>query len=185
MGSAKVDPVSPPTALPRPAFATIFEQEFDYVWFTLKRFAVSERDLEDVTHDVFIRVYGHLDEYDPDRPLRPWLFGFAYRTASEYRRRAYHRAETFEDRVEAADPSPSVADDLVTRETLRLVWRALNEIDLDRRAVFVLHVIDGCPIPEVSHALGIPLNTAYSRLRLAREQFAKTLNLLRLRKGES
>jgi RNA polymerase sigma-70 factor, ECF subfamily len=52
-----------------PDFATVFEHEFDYVWFTLRRLGVRDGDLEDVTHDVFIRVHAHLDQYDADRPL--------------------------------------------------------------------------------------------------------------------
>src|SRR5438128_12143498 len=63
-------------AAEKPDFAELFEREFEYVWFTLRRFGVSTRDLEDVTHDVFIQVYKHLDRYDPQRPLRPWLFAF-------------------------------------------------------------------------------------------------------------
>ncbi|HEX2671205.1 MAG TPA: sigma-70 region 4 domain-containing protein [Polyangiaceae bacterium] len=47
-----------------------------------------------------------------------------------------------------------------------------------------MHEIDGCPIPEVADALGIPLNTAYSRLRLARQDFADGLRRERLRRGE-
>src|SRR5262245_32120237 len=75
------------------SFAELFEEYFAYVWHSLRRLGVPERDLEDVTHDVFIRVYGRLDTRDPARPLRPWLFGFALRLAAEYRRRARNRLE--------------------------------------------------------------------------------------------
>jgi RNA polymerase sigma-70 factor (ECF subfamily) len=169
----------------KPDFADLFEREFDYVWFTLRRFGVSARDLEDVTHDVFIQVYKHLDRYDPHRPLRPWLFGFAYRIASDYRGLARHRIETLEDRVEVADPSPSAVDHIAARQALELARSALDMLDLDRRAVFLLHEVEGFPIPEIAEALQIPLNTAYSRLRLARDEFAKAAQRLRLRRGET
>ena len=48
----------------------------------------------------------------------------------------------------------------------------LAALELDRRAVFVMHDIDGHVMPDIATALGIPLNTAYSRLRLARADFA-------------
>jgi RNA polymerase sigma-70 factor (ECF subfamily) len=47
-----------------------------------------------------------------------------------------------------------------------------------------LHDVEGHSIPDVASTLGIPLNTAYSRLRLAREQFAKSMQRLRSRQGE-
>lgn len=169
----------------RPNFRTIFDQHFDYVWFTLRRFGVPPRDLDDLAHDVFVQVYQHLDDYDPTLPLRPWLFGFAFRLASDYRRLARHRRESFDETCEGVDGSPSAAEQVVTRQRLDLVWAALEQLDLDRRAIIVLHDVEGYSIPEVASALGIPLNTAYSRLRLARDQFAKSVQRLRLRQGET
>jgi RNA polymerase sigma-70 factor (ECF subfamily) len=168
-----------------PDFTAIFDQHFDYVWFTLRRFGVPPRDLDDVAHDVFIQVYQHFDKYDPTRPLRPWLFGFAYRLASDYRRLARHRRETLDEPCDAVDGAPSAVDRAATRQTIDLVWTALEQLDLDRRAILVLHDIEGHSIPEVASALDIPLNTAYSRLRLARDQFAKSVHRLRLRQGDT
>jgi RNA polymerase sigma-70 factor (ECF subfamily) len=162
-----------------------FENHFDYVWFTLRRLGVAERDLEDVTHDVFVHVYKQRDKYDPVRPVRPWLFGFAYRVASDYRRLARNRYESLDDDVESIDSAPSPADRLMTKQQLELVWAALQELDIDRRAVFLLHEVEGCQVTEVAAALEIPLNTAYSRLRLAREQFTKAVERLRSRRGET
>jgi RNA polymerase sigma-70 factor (ECF subfamily) len=53
--------------------------------------------------------------------------------------------------------------------------KALDTLDLDRRAVFVLHELDELSMPEIAAALSIPLNTAYSRLRLARADLAAWL----------
>ena len=61
---------------------------------------------------------------------------------------------------------------------------ALDDLELDRRAVLILHDIDGHSVPEIARALSIPLNTAYSRLRLAREQFKAAVKRIRLRRGE-
>jgi RNA polymerase sigma-70 factor, ECF subfamily len=169
----------------RPDFTAIFDQQFEYVWFTLRRFGVAARDLDDVAHDVFIQVYQHLDRYDATRPLRPWLFGFAFRTASDYRRLARHRRETLDEPCEGIDSAPSAIERVASRQALDLVWTALQQLDLDRRAIFVLHDVEGYSVPEVASALAIPLNTAYSRLRLARDQFAKSMQRLRLRQGET
>ncbi len=143
-----------------------------YVWNTLRRLGASPLDLEDLTHDVFIQVHRHLGNYDPHRPIRPWLFGFAFRVASQHRRRAHHRHEICD--VPDAAPDRGAAPDelLAAADDRRLVVAALEGIDLQRRAVFVLHEIDGVCMEEIARSLGIPLNTAYSRLRVARTEFA-------------
>jgi RNA polymerase sigma-70 factor (ECF subfamily) len=164
-----------------PDFRQLFDSELEYVWHTLRRLGVREPDLEDVTHDVFLAVHRKLSTFDGSRPLRPWLFGFAYRFASDYRKLARHQREVLVLAPEARDPAPSAYDHADFGETLNLARRALDTLELDRRAVFVLHQLDECPMPEVAQALGIPVNTAYSRLRLARADLAVAIRRLRAR----
>src|SRR5262249_19111441 len=68
-------------------FRAIYEREAPYVWRTLRRLGVRARDLEDVTHDAFMAAYRRFDDYDAARAIRPWLFGFAFRLAADYRKR--------------------------------------------------------------------------------------------------
>jgi RNA polymerase sigma-70 factor (ECF subfamily) len=165
-------------------FKQLFQSQLIYVWNSLRRLGIPSRDLEDLTHDVFLQVHRQLDRYDPTRPIRPWLFGFAFPIASDYRRLARHRLEVLGPSAESADPRPVVVDRLVDEEALSIGYAALDALDIDRRAVFVLHELDGCSMPEVASSLMIPLNTAYSRLRLAREQFKAIVHRLRARKGD-
>jgi RNA polymerase sigma-70 factor (ECF subfamily) len=164
-------------------FRAIFETGFDYVWNTLRRLGVAPADLEDVSHDVLFAVYRKLDSYDPARPLRPWLFAFSYRAGSEYCRRRRMRREVVE-LGEVIDAGPLVDERLVDQESRALVAAALASLDLDRRAVFVMHDLDDISIPEIARCLDIPLNTAYSRLRVARERFVKALARLRLQESK-
>jgi len=166
------------------SFNAIFARDLGYVWTSLRRLGIPIRDLEDLSHDVFFRVYQRWGDYDPGRPFRPWLFGFCFRVASDYRRRFANQREILGAELEPVDPSPDALERLVQAEATSLAQLVLQSLELDRRAVFVMHEIDGCPIPEVAEALAIPLNTAYSRLRLAREQFADGLRRERLRRGE-
>ncbi|WP_394822190.1 RNA polymerase sigma factor [Pendulispora albinea] len=158
-----------------PSFRSIYDAELNYVWQSLRRLGVRPSDLEDVAHDVFVTVHRKLSDYDPFRPLRPWLFGIAFRIASDYRRTSRFQREVFDGEPEREDPSPSVDAQLETMEAHRLVMAALDTINLDQRAVFILHELDGQTAPEVATALGVPLNTVYSRLRLARKAFASAV----------
>ena len=173
-------PSAPPTGML--GFPEIFEGQFDYVWNSLRRLGVREGDLEDLTHDVFVAVHRKLEDFDWGRALRPWLFGFAFRRASDYRRLARNRFEVHEASGDPADPSPDPLERAIQREGLDLARAALEALELGRRAVFILHDLDGIPMPEVARELAIPVNTAYSRLRLARGELARTVS--RLRSGD-
>ena len=164
-----------------PEFREIFAQHSGYVWTTLRRLGVRDRDLEDLTHDVFVRVFRHLNDLDPSRPIKPWLFGFAFRVSGEDRRRLRRHPEDLTEPLDPLDPEPSALEQLLAQERRKLAWAALETLELGRRAVFILHELDGCPVPEVAESLGIPLATAYSRLRLAREDFDKAARRLALR----
>ena len=173
--------LSAPTTDRGALFRTIFETGFDYVWNTVRRLGVATADLEDVSHDVLLDVYRKLDNYDPARPLRPWLFGFSFRAAAEYRRKKLVRREVNQS-AELVDRAPLAEERLLAEEQRALVAAGLEVLDFNQRAVFVLHDLDGIPIPEVARTLEIPLNTAYSRLRAARERF--TVEIARIRKRQ-
>lgn len=154
-------------------FRRIFESEAPYVWRSLRRLGVHDADREDLMNEVFFRVHRALDAYDDARPLKPWLFAFAVRVAAQYRRLARHRRETPHD--DAAEPASTMTppdESLELAERRALVLSALESLDLDRRAVLVMHDLDGTPAPEIAHALGLPEGTVYSRIRAARKDFA-------------
>jgi RNA polymerase sigma-70 factor (ECF subfamily) len=171
-----------PAVTPRPEFTAVYAAELSWVWRTLWRLGVADADLEDAAHDVFVVVHRKLDEYDPARPLRPWLFGICFRTALDRRRRAHVRHERGDD-----DAVDSAGDDgafdphrAAERNEARAVVQAgLARLPLEQRAVFVLHELEGLPVPACADVLGAPINTLYSRLRLARAAFCAAVQAAR------
>ncbi len=157
-------------------FQGVYAREFTYVLHTLRRLGVAPSELEDVTHDCFVAIYRHWADYDTARPLRPWLFGFAFRIAADHRKLARHRHETGEAGIEHADNKPR-PDQLVEEEQLRRdLLAALDAMDFDKRSLIVMHDVEGMPVPEIARLLDVPLNTAYSRLRLARAELERHLS---------
>jgi RNA polymerase sigma-70 factor (ECF subfamily) len=179
-GHLEVRKKVPRAAAPIKDYESLFHREFSWVWNTLRRLGVQKDDLPDQSQEVFLTVHGLLDDYDPSRPLRPWLFGIAYRVAGRYRTsRAKH---PLREEVELVDDAPDAEATLETRQEQALVLEAMQSIDLGRRAVFILAEIEERTVPEIAETLAIPLNTAYSRLRVAREEFAAAVTRLRLRR---
>jgi RNA polymerase sigma-70 factor (ECF subfamily) len=178
-----MDIVSTGSSKPAPDMGAFFDENFTYVWNTLRRFGVRDADLEDLVQEVFLKVHVRSADYDASRAIRPWLFGFAYRVASDYRRLARHRIVAPREPAEVVDPARPADERIEAEEERALVETALAAVEIDRRAVFVLHDIHEVPVPEVAETLGIPLNTAYSRLRIAREEFATAVKRLRKARG--
>jgi RNA polymerase sigma-70 factor (ECF subfamily) len=164
----------PPEVEPNAAlFRRLFEAEAGYVWLTLRRLGVREADVEDLAHELFMKAYGKLNEYDDTRAAKPWLFAFAFRVASEYRRTAKHKYETLGDPPDVPSEAPAADQLLAAQHERALLSAALASVDLDRRAVLVAHEMDEIPMKDVAVSLEIPLNTAYSRLRVGREELAR------------
>ena len=170
--------------LDRAGFTDVYRAELSWVVSTLRRLGVAAADLQDAAQKVFTEVWRQRGAYDRARPLRPWLFGFAYRIVGDHLRGAWRKRAVFDEVDASPDDAASGEETLDAARNRRLVIAALEALELDRRAVFVMCDIDGASAPDTAAALGIPLGTVYSRLRLAREDFAAAVKRLRSKRGE-
>ena len=161
--------------LPLSEFKELFVAEFSWVCRTLRRLGVRQNDLEDAAQQVFVSVHEKFESYDRARPVRPWLAAFAYRVASNQNRLARHRREVLEevgpDSPDEIDPEKALDEKQIRDRVLK----ALDHVELERRAVLVMHDIDAFTAAEIAEALGVPLNTVYSRLRVARQELRAAL----------
>lgn len=168
--SLAVSRLAEPEALgPVLHFEDVYRQNFANVWRVLRRLGVADAQLDDAAQDVFVVVHRRLGEFDARGAPRSWLYAIAVRVASEHRRRtSRHSTEPLPDVPDAA-ANPARQSEL--REAVRLLHALLSELDDDKRAVFVLSELEQLSVPEIADALGVNLNTAYSRLRTARKRF--------------
>ena len=150
-----------------------FEHEFEFIYRTLRRNGVNPSDVEDLAHEVFLVMWRRWSEYDQGRPLRPWLAGIAFRLAYNHRARAGR--EVPGGMVDIETTEPSQAERFESARDRALVQRVLASLAEKHRAVMLLHDVEGLPMRNIAQELGIPLQTAYSRLRVARKTFAKAV----------
>jgi len=168
----------PQPSVARPDLRDLFREQYGYVRATARRLGIRERELPDLVHDVFVAVHRKLPEFEPGRSVRPWLFGITFRVVVGHKRRFAYRREDLsgEEEHEHADDAPGADQRIEDEERRRMVHEALEALDDDKRAVFVLHEIDEVPMKEIAAALDVNTNTAYSRLRLGREEFRRALS---------
>jgi RNA polymerase sigma-70 factor (ECF subfamily) len=145
-----------------------FQGEVDYVYRTLRRLGTGPSEVDDLAQEVFLALRHSWTVYDPARPLRPYLFGIAFRIASAHQRK--RKREVAFGVVELVDAGAGPDEALQAKQARALVLAALERVPLPRRAVLVMHDIDDVPVAQVAAALEIPLFTTYSRLRKARRE---------------
>jgi RNA polymerase sigma-70 factor (ECF subfamily) len=128
-------------------------------------------DAEDVTQEVFLRVFRSLEGWDPTRPLKPWVMGIAVnrcRTWLGQRARRPELVDYLQDTV--AGPA---ADD--SAELLREIHSALGELRLEYRTVFALFHEQGQAYEEIAQALKRPVGTIKTWLHRARLEVLERL----------
>lgn len=166
--SSRERALAEPAALP--PFEQVYEEHFDFVWRAVRRLGVDEAHVEDAVQDVFVVVYRRRAEFEGRSSVKTWLFGIVVHVARSYRRRRTTDPEPDPDDVVAPEAHGPHAH-AEAAESLRALYSILDTLDEERREVFVLMELCGMTAPEAAQALGVKLNTVYSRLRAARRDF--------------
>ena len=157
-----------------------YERELDYLFQTLGRLGANSREIEDLAQEVFLVFHRKWSGLDLSRPLRPYIFGIAFRIVCAHRRR--QSREIPYAYLEAEDQATGPEGSLQSKESAELLMAALDTVPLQRRAVVIMHDLDGLPMVEVAATLSLSRFGAYARLRKARKELASALRRL-LREG--
>lgn len=144
------------------------------------RFAGRVDEAEDLTQEVFIKVYQGLKRYDRDAGGFPtWIAAVARNHAIDhYRRRREERARLTErgDGLAALEAPGERQDRLLEREErAQLVRRAVRALPNELREALVLCDLEGLAYDEIAESLGVPLGTVKSRINRGRLELARRL----------
>ncbi|MBK8170075.1 MAG: sigma-70 family RNA polymerase sigma factor [Sandaracinaceae bacterium] len=166
------------------SFDEVYEAHVDGLWRCARAFGVPEQGVADLLQDVFVVVHRRLPELECSVGIRTWLTRILWRVLSQQRRTFYRKANHSELPDEIVDHAGSTPFDSTERaQASKLLSEILDSFDEDRRAVFVLAEFEQLTAPEVAEALGVNVNTVYSRLRLARRDYMKQLARLQAREN--
>jgi RNA polymerase sigma-70 factor, ECF subfamily len=161
------------------AFRGLYDAQVPFVWRILRRLGVPEAEADDRTQEVFVVAHRRFHEFEErGHGPRAWLFQIAIRVASGARRHMRRHPDQGTDGNAVLDQQTVDAPQVTAmerREALVRLDAALATLPLGRRAVFVLHEIEELTAPEVAEVLSIPLNTVYSRLRVARAEIDQAI----------
>jgi len=166
-------PAAPPVAIP--SLDGVFRDHHGFVWRSLFHLGLPRAQVDDAVQDVFLVVYRRLGDYDGRTSMRNWLYGIARRVASQYRRGAERSERRLRVVRPPAEPVPHDPSESARLEAAELVRVFLDELDDDKREVFLLAELEGMSATEVAETLDLNVNTVYARLRAARLRFEKAV----------
>jgi RNA polymerase sigma-70 factor, ECF subfamily len=156
-------------ATPRVELHRLFKRHYDRIWRLLRALGVPENRVDDATQQVFL-VYAERRNDVAIGSESSFLYGTALRVAHNVRCAPYREIPSDVDGATLPD-LPNL-DELSDQKRARdLLDRILEEMDPDLRTVFVLYEVEEFTVPEIAEMTDVPLGTAASRLRRAREQF--------------
>jgi RNA polymerase sigma-70 factor (ECF subfamily) len=162
------------------AWRTLVERYTRKVFGLSYRFTGRSDEAEDLTQEVFVKVYQTLNRYrEADGPFGAWLMTVARNHAIDnYRRGRKERERRSEDPLvlemaRSAEEHPTVG--IEREERARLLHAGLRALPVELRRPLVLCDLQGLSYDEIAATLQIPLGTVKSRINRARLELAKRL----------
>lgn len=164
-----------------PSFETVYEENLKFVWRAARRLGIDSGDTDDVVQEVFVVAHRKLPEFEGRAQVKTWLLKILVRVVRHYfrtqRRKPGHRpAQTLDDLDvlrDHQDRGPAEAAE--RKDAVRVLDGLLARMDSEKREVFVLAEIEQLSSVEIAEVLGANINTIYSRLRAARQEFEQAL----------
>lgn len=155
-------------------FEQVYAEHFELVWRSVRRLGVPEASVDDAVQDVFVVVHRQLATFEGRSSLRSWLFGIVRWVVKDHRRRARRKEQGHEELPAGGLPDPEAAtpaEAMARAQAVETLYALLGALADDKREVLVMAELEQMSAPEIAGALGINVNTVYSRLRAARGAF--------------
>jgi RNA polymerase sigma-70 factor (ECF subfamily) len=178
--SAAAAAADPPAEV-APDFDAIYEENLKYIWRAARRLGVDPADSDDVVQEVFVVAHRRLADFEGRAEIRTWLYKILVRVVRHYfraqRRKPGHRpAATLDDLEALRDHREGGPAEAVERaEAARILDALLAGLAGEKREVFVLAEIEQLSSVAIAEILGENVNTIYSRLRAARQEFERAV----------
>jgi RNA polymerase sigma-70 factor (ECF subfamily) len=163
------------------AFARLYDRYDRPCWRFIRRtLAAAHADAADDLHqETWIAVSRNAAAFDPMKAsFAAWLFAIARNKVWDHLRRqkvAILASPEDDEAMTVPDPGPSPLDQAVSRELAQRIVQAVEALPLAQRETFVMFAHAGLSLEDVAEATGVPVETAKSRLRYARNALRQAL----------
>jgi RNA polymerase sigma-70 factor (ECF subfamily) len=161
------------------AFGRLVELKRDLVFRVAFQHVGNADDARLVTQAVFVRLWRHLDRYDPARRFDTWLYQVTVNASIDHHRRGARRRreQSLDDlfHVPAAEPLPAAERRVEAAEVQRIMAELAAELPARQRTAFLLREVEGLTTGEVAEALGTSESTVRNHVLQARRHLQQAL----------
>lgn len=158
------------------AFEEIYRTASGFVYTTALAVTRNTADAEEVTQDVFLKIYAHLKGFRFQSSLKTWIYRITMNTALNVcRKNSEERGRRADyDLALKTQPAPDTATVRLEQDEIRdALGSLLDNLNPDQRACIVLREIEGLSYQEIAESLEVNINTVRTRLKRAREALLK------------
>ncbi len=162
----------------RQAFDTLFRSYTPRLMSFLTRMVRDRARAEELTQEVFVRIYQAAERYEPRAKFSTWLFGIAHNLALNDLARAYRKREQPLEDVHidtTADARPDAGEQLEARRTSESLEKAIGELPERQRSALLMRSVQGLGYEEIGEAMGTSVSSVKSMLHRAREKLVAHL----------
>jgi RNA polymerase sigma-70 factor (ECF subfamily) len=158
-------------------FAELYDRFAAIVYNKCLGFAKSKEEAEDLTHDIFIKMFVKLNTYQGKSKFSTWLYSFTYNYCVNYlQRNSYKKNETVSDNVDSDEPVNEITDEDILQLKAKRLKKALELIDPNDKMILLLKYQDDLSIKEIQSALEIGESAVKMRLKRAKEKVMEAYN---------
>jgi len=153
------------------ALGVAFDRFHRDVYAVLARLRGTRLDLDDLVQTTFLALPGAAPNYDPSASARSFVIGVAVQIARRERRSLVRRWRLWQARSHEVDVPEGEVDPerrAGDRQEFSSLESALGGLSHAQREVIILHEVHGMKGEEIAQALGVPVNTVWTRLHHAR-----------------
>jgi len=165
------------------ALNQLIERYFRQIFLFAKTYVKSDQEAEDVTQEVFVKLWKNVKKYNPEKKFKTWLFQITKNTCIDFlrKRKDMLPAESLEEEQMLAtlesitDKSPLPEELLDAEGFSRELEKTLNTLPKIQSQTVTLHLQQDLNFQEIAEVLNEPLNTVKSRYRRALLAIRQTL----------
>jgi RNA polymerase sigma-70 factor, ECF subfamily len=164
----------------QPAFRAIVEVNQGFVYAVAFRFVNDEQEAEDITQEVFVRLWKNLHTYKPEVKLTTWLYKIVTNRCLDFlkSRHGQQRKNKVDVAAQHDLTNHSTPEKEFQQEELsRIIYAAADELTPKQKAVFILRDLEGLTPEEVSEALSMSAGNVKSNLFHARQKMTEKLKI--------
>ena len=137
----------------------------DKVFGYVKNHVNSIEDAEDITSDIFIKIYSKLDTYDETKAaLSTWIYSMTSNTVIDYYRTNHIHSEIPED---LTDERSSIEDEVLNKESLEALADALEQLPQELRDIIILRYYKGLTLQDIAGKMNLSYGVTKLRHREA------------------